>query len=438
MSTGFKTMSKYRSTVLMLAIASTGFFSAKALLAQADSLTLRDTTSHEQAASDAATALKGANPPDSLSATNFKTLFSSAKKWANDNDGFITLFAALVAGGWAFFLFRKSRKTKQQPLRKAPDPRSAKERYLDYIVTTHRNLPVAGFETNLRVPIPLEKVYVSLQARMAEIDRARDGRPDFREFQPDRNVTAQEALQFALNKKYDGVVILGQPGAGKTTLAKYFLLCFAANKAEKNLQLAQKFLPILIFLRDVDPEKSCVENILAALQKHRLGLDDKFFLPYLQKGEAILLLDGLDEVPTEEKRRQVSQWIHQQAHLAFPRCPIMVTSRFSGYRGGAVLPGYYLRLEIQDYALEQVKQFLENWLTAVETHVHEDSRYWRNEAKQKAEDLYRRLETTPALRELAVNPLMLQIIALVHRDRGTLPERRIELYKECTDVLLER
>jgi len=33
---------------------------------------------------------------------------------------------------------------------------------------------------------------------------------------------------------------------------------------------------------------------------------------------------------------------------------------------------------------------------------------------------------------------MLQIIALVHRDRGTLPERRIELYKECTDVLLER
>ncbi|MCZ6680787.1 MAG: hypothetical protein O7E52_26455 [Candidatus Poribacteria bacterium] len=33
---------------------------------------------------------------------------------------------------------------------------------------------------------------------------------------------------------------------------------------------------------------------------------------------------------------------------------------------------------------------------------------------------------------------MLQIIALVHRDRGTLPERRVELYKECTDVLLER
>ncbi|MGH7455726.1 MAG: NACHT domain-containing protein, partial [bacterium] len=140
----------------------------------------------------------------------------------------------------------------------------------------------------------------------------------------------------------------------------------------------------------------------------------------------------------EEKRQQVSQWIHQQVHLTFPRCPVIVTSRFSGYRGGAVLPGYYLRLEIQDYQLQQVKQFLENWLNAVETHVHDDSRFWRNEAKQKAEDLHRRIEETKALRELAVNPLMLQIIALVHRDRGTLPERRIELYKECTDVLLER
>lgn len=155
------------------------------------------------------------------------------------------------------------------------------QRYLDHVITTHQNLPVAGFETNLRVPMPLENVYVTLQARMTEIDHARDGRralvAEMREFQPDRSVTVQEALQFALGKNYDGVVILGQPGFGKTTLAKYFLLCFATGKAEKNLQLAHKLLPIVLFLREVDPKKSCLENILAALQKHQLGLDEKFF-----------------------------------------------------------------------------------------------------------------------------------------------------------------
>lgn len=333
-----------------------------------------------------------------------------------------------------------------------------RQRYLDTMIKTHQHLPVAGFETNLRIPIPLEKVYVTLKARLAELEHARGAldspahkrgsvrhktsassvEPLTDTAQPDQTVSVQQALQFALQREYDGLVLLGYPGAGKTTLTKYFLLCFAGNKAEQQLGMPQPFLPILLSLRDIDPELPLTANILASLQKYHLDLSEEFFLHYLQEGRAILLLDGLDEVPTEKKRALVSQWIHQQAHLAFPKCPVLVTSRFSGYRGEAILPGYYLRLEIQDYGMPEVQQFLENWLIGVETHVHEDNDFWRNQAKSKAENLFQRIEAAPALRELAVNPLMLQIIALVHRDRGTLPERRVELYKECTDVLLER
>ncbi|RIK72519.1 hypothetical protein DCC62_19380 [candidate division KSB1 bacterium] len=342
----------------------------------------------------------------------------------------------------------------------------ARQRYLETMIKTHQHLPVAGFETNLRIPIPLEKVYVTLKARMNELEHARgelDSSARKRDpvrhktsassvepltdqvrqrltgtTQSDQTVSVQQALQFALQRDYDGLVLLGYPGAGKTTLTKYFLLCFAGNKAEQQLGMPQPFLPILLSLRDIDPELPLTANILASLQKYHLDLSEEFFLHYLQEGRAILLLDGLDEVPTEKKRAQVSQWIHHQAHLAFPKCPVIVTSRFSGYRGEAILPGYYLRLEIQDYGMPEVQQFLENWLIGVETHVHEDSDYWRQQAKSRAENLFQRIEAAPALRELAVNPLMLQIIALVHRDRGTLPERRVELYKECTDVLLER
>ncbi len=318
------------------------------------------------------------------------------------------------------------------------------KRYLDWLIKTHKSLPVAGFETNLRIPIPLEKVYVTLKARMAELERVRTERAvhtelvEVAEMRHDQNVTAQEALKFALAREYDGLVILGNPGAGKTTLTKYFLLCFATDAAAHKLDLPQRLLPILLVLRDVDPAQSFLANLLAALRKYTLGLNEEDFLPYLREGRATLLLDGLDEVPTEAKRAQVSQWIHHQAHLAFPHCPLLVTSRFSGYRGEAALPGHYLRLEIQDYDMDQVKQFLENWLTGVETHLNADTPHWRRQAQMAAENLYRRIEAAPALRELAVNPLMLQIIALVNRDRGALPDRRVELYKECTDVLLER
>ncbi|NUM65635.1 NACHT domain-containing protein [candidate division KSB1 bacterium] len=334
----------------------------------------------------------------------------------------------------------------------------ARQRYLETMIKTHQHLPVAGFETNLRIPIPLEKVYITLKARMNELEHARGAldspahkrgsvrhktsassvEPLTDPAQPDQTVNVQQALQFALQRDYDGLVLLGYPGAGKTTLTKYFLLCFAGNKAEQQLGLSRQLLPILLSLRDIDPEQPLTANILASLQKYHLDLSEEFFLHYLQAGRAILLLDGLDEVPTEKKRALVSQWIHHQAHLAFPKCPVLVTSRFSGYRGEAILPGYYLRLEIQDYGMPEVQQFLENWLIGVETHVQEDNEYWRSQAKSRAENLFQRIEAAPALRELAVNPLMLQIIALVHRDRGTLPERRVELYKECTDVLLER
>jgi hypothetical protein len=46
------------------------------------------------------------------------------------------------------------------------------------------------------------------------------------------------------------------------------------------------------------------------------------------------------------------------------------------------------------------------------------------------------IKTNPRVRELAINPLMLTVIALVHRDRVKLPERRAELYAEAVDVLL--
>jgi hypothetical protein len=435
----------FLSIVIPAFVASTSLttivVSPKAHLVPAPAADTLATFEQKNIGTDTASEQTSLQPLDSLAAAKPKNFIPQIKEWANNNEGLLTFIFGLSAASWALFLYWRSRRTRRKP-EDAMDKRDAKQRYLEHVTTAHQHLPVAGFETNLRVPIPLEKVYVTLHARMAELEhvRAEGGveLAELRETPPDRTVIVQVALKFALSRKYDGVVILGHPGSGKTTLIKYFLLCFATNKAEKNLGLSQKLLPILLLLREVEPQKSLAENILSPLQKYQLSLDEHFFLSDLHNGQAILLLDGLDEVPTEEKRQQVSRCIHKEVHLAFPRCPVIVTSRFSGYRGNAVLPGHYLRLEIQDYQLEQVGQFIENWLTAVETHLNEDNKYWRNQARIAADDLYRRIGHTPTLRDLAVNPLMLQIIALVHRDRNTLPERRVELYKECTDVLLER
>src|SRR5712691_11846628 len=59
-------------------------------------------------------------------------------------------------------------------------------------------------------------------------------------------------------------------------------------------------------------------------------------------------------------------------------------------------------------------------------------------ANAGAEDLLKRLHTTSALFAMAVNPLLLTMIATVHLYFGKLPGARITLYKAICEVFLSR
>ena len=134
---------------------------------------------------------------------------------------------------------------------------------------------------------------------------------------------------------------------------------------------------------------------------------------------------------------EVSRWIEAQRKL-FPKCPMVVTARFAGYVRDAVLghseltaiaralsgsrdsrvsrslvrrSGDYARRGHRVFIATRVAALVLNWPKA-----------WSRRSK---------------FYELATNPLMLQIIALVHRDRGKLPDRRVDLYEECVNVLLD-
>ncbi|MCP4265526.1 MAG: SUMF1/EgtB/PvdO family nonheme iron enzyme, partial [Candidatus Brocadiaceae bacterium] len=124
----------------------------------------------------------------------------------------------------------------------------------------------------------------------------------------------------------------------------------------------------------------------------------------------------------------------------YPNTNFVITSRYAGYLGKSRLNGNVLELSIQDFSMDEVREFLTNWFAAVEVGLHPgmDEAKWEKKGKDGALLLLERVTKSEHIRKLAVNPLLLQIIALVHRDRGTLPQRRVELYEECTNVLLEK
>jgi len=192
--------------------------------------------------------------------------------------------------------------------------------------------------------------------------------------------------------------------------------------------------PVLLFLREHIDANVCSEISLAALaQSHfanakrypGLKPPEAWFERQLDQARAMILLDGLDEVADSEKRQAVSQWVDWQI-VNYPHCRFIVNSSPQGYFAAPLQRAH--RLEIQPFSWAQVNEFAHVWYLANEIlSFGKKDQGVLNKAKRDAEDLLSRLQQVPSLAELTVNPLLLTMIAMVHRYRGQLPGRRIDI-----------
>ncbi len=181
-----------------------------------------------------------------------------------------------------------------------------------------------------------------------------------------------------------------------------------------------------------------------AVARTDIGLDSPSFAHELiRRDQLLVLVDGLDEVADAAERAAVSRWL-EEAITQLPRSTFVVTSRYAGYKGDARLSGHFLELHVRDLSEEAARRFIRAWYHAVESQpaLERETEVAAALAQEAAADLAEKIfdpedPRTASLRLLATNPLMLQILCLVHRDRKTLPEKRVELYRECVLVLLE-
>ncbi|HEU5110562.1 MAG TPA: NACHT domain-containing protein, partial [Micromonosporaceae bacterium] len=223
-------------------------------------------------------------------------------------------------------------------------------------------------------------------------------------------------------RRHRRVVVLGDPGAGKTTMMRHLAYRMSAPDA------ADAQLPVFVELRAY-VDSGC-RSILRYVTE-RLTIDYGFpvseedLSARLDAGRAVLLLDGLDEIAGDRERPDGAASAYatvtrQIAGLSvrYHTAGIAVTCRRHGWREG--LPGFHV-LDALDFEGPQVDRFLRGWFAGM---PHMGSR------------LGRVLEGSPRLRELAANPLLLSLIAIVYEQDLELPERRAALYRRCVDVLL--
>ena len=244
------------------------------------------------------------------------------------------------------------------------------------------------------------------------------------------------------------LALIGQPGSGKSTVLAYA----ARRNAHWSMRGAvpgrpgRRRVPILLALREhaesiiADPDISLARVARAAVGEHPGAVPAGWWERQLRLGRCVVLLDGLDEVARVGDRHAVADWVERQIET-YTRDHFVITSRPYGLPSSLTAQAdVYV---IRPFTAEQVQVFLDRWYLAAERHATGASgraatRAVRLRAQESASRLAILLREHPALYDLAVNPLLLTMIATAHRYRGALPASRADLYGEICQVLLSR
>jgi len=299
-------------------------------------------------------------------------------------------------------------------------------------------------EKIVREPIPPEEWEREERSRnpTRRGEKKEDERPRERIITTEEPITLGDALaQHAL--------IVGEPGAGKSTLLRWLAVTFADRKQQEADRLGPQAdadrLPLLVELGRLPKEylqansdKPSWPELLPkeALRQGELVQQEKwkdipaaFLAQALAAGRCLLLCDGLDEIADLSARRRLADSLADYARSSANR--LVLSSRPSGVSGSeASLGARFQRLTIQRFAPEDVRRFF-GFLCA------QYEELTAQEQAKEADALYAAVQATPKTLELATTPLLATLLLLLWNENGYLPERRVELYERCCQMLIE-
>ncbi|MBW4673426.1 MAG: NACHT domain-containing protein [Desmonostoc geniculatum HA4340-LM1] len=230
---------------------------------------------------------------------------------------------------------------------------------------------------------------------------------------PYKDTGRQEGITLAKDKQY--LMVLGEPGAGKSTFLK--IIGLEALKGQEG-EFKHASIPVFIELKKLAFSNINIDKLIVQ-ELDNLGFPsaDKFTPKALEEGRLLILLDALDEVPIKNLTETITQI--QDFVYKYDKNRFIISCREAAYRYNL---DPFTDVTIADFDDIQIQYVINNWF---QTEPNTGKNFW-----QKLNSA----EYTVA-KELTRTPLLLTLLCLLY-ENGKFSNNRATLYEKVLNVLL--
>jgi 3',5'-cyclic AMP phosphodiesterase CpdA/HEAT repeat protein len=235
-------------------------------------------------------------------------------------------------------------------------------------------------------------------------------------------------------------VVLGDPGVGKSALARYVTRTCAHGEQVmlERFGWSERLIPIVVRAADFadelgrQPNQTLAEFISILMMNMGGEVLRRAVNERLAQGFAIIIIEGIDEVPEYAHRIQVIRAADKLIR-DFAANRFLITSRPSGY---IRLAGIIAHYKLINFSYDQIRTYIKSWYYALERHGSDAAPDFER-AGQETSEAFNEIASRQKLLEFSTNPLLLTLIILIRRQGIRLPTRRIQLYQLSVDLLME-
>lgn len=303
------------------------------------------------------------------------------------------------------------------------------QQYVQTYLKRHGDVQVLGMSR----PIPLEEIYTRVFMLDSEAIRGFETVEGLEQIYREanqrgfnqNNSKTESGMDVANAEQY--LCVLGGPGIGKTTYLRKIGL---ESLLSREGQYQHKLFPVFLELKNfTNPDLNLKDEITHEFDICGFPDAPEFTEKTLKAGNLLILLDGLDEVPSDNVNRVIRAIKDLSDQYAKNR--FIVSCRIAAYH--SYFKGFR-NVAIAEFTKEQMSQFISNWFLA-----DPNPDLTTEEKIKNGRDCWQQLQNSTSIptEELSQTPLLLTFICIAYRNSQTITDNRAVLYTEALDILLK-